>query len=149
MVLTDSPRTPRFPRYSGYPLASTRFRVRAFHPLWKIFPNLSPSSFLAKCGPTTPNAVTSGLGYSAFAHHYLRNRFLLSLPSGTEMFHFPEFALSRVTRLYLAGLPHSEIHDYSLVGSSSWLIAAFYVLLRRLSPRHPLCALCSLTLSIS
>ncbi len=33
-----------------------------------------------------------GLGYSAFARHYLRNHYLFSLPGGTKMFQFPPFA---------------------------------------------------------
>ena len=33
-----------------------------------------------------------GLGYSAFARHYLRNHCLFSLPKGTKMFQFPSFA---------------------------------------------------------
>ena len=33
-----------------------------------------------------------GLGWCAFARHYLRNRSLLSLPVGTKMFQFPTFA---------------------------------------------------------
>jgi hypothetical protein len=38
----------------------------------------------------------SGLACSAFARHYSRNRFLLSFPRGTEMFHFPRFARSHL-----------------------------------------------------
>jgi hypothetical protein len=34
---------------------------------------------------------TPGLASSAFAHHYSRNHELFSLPTGTEMFHFPAF----------------------------------------------------------
>ena len=33
-----------------------------------------------------------GLGCSLFARHYLGNLYLISLPGGTEMFHFPPFA---------------------------------------------------------
>ena len=32
-----------------------------------------------------------GLASSGFAHHYSRNHWLFSLPTGTEMFHFPAF----------------------------------------------------------
>ena len=44
-----------------------------------------------------------------------------------------------------AGFPHSEIHGSKLESSSPWLIAGFRVLHRLLVPRHPPCALCSLT----
>ena len=46
-----------------------------------------------------------------------------------------------------AGFPHSEIHGSKLESSSPWLIAGFRVLHRLLVPRHPPCALCSLTKS--
>ena len=45
----------------------------------------------------------------------------------------------------LAGLPHSEIHESLLTCSSSWLIAAYRVLLRFETPRHPPYALTNLT----
>ena len=44
-----------------------------------------------------------------------------------------------------AGLPHSEIQGSTLTSSSPWLIAGSHVLLRLSMPRHPPCALCSLT----
>ena len=43
--------------------------------------------------PRNPDGITSsGLGSSPFARHYLGNLCLISLPRGTEMFHFPPFA---------------------------------------------------------
>ena len=44
-----------------------------------------------------------------------------------------------------AGFPHSDIHGSTLESSSPWLFAGFRVLHRLLVPRHPPCALCSLT----
>jgi hypothetical protein len=44
----------------------------------------------------------------------------------------------------LGGFPHSDIPGSSLVGSSPRLLAAYYVLLRPLTPRHPPCALSNL-----
>ena len=46
-----------------------------------------------------------------------------------------------------AGFPHSDIHGSTLESSSPWHFAGFHVLLRLLVPRHPPCALCSLTIS--
>ena len=43
------------------------------------------------------------------------------------------------------GLPHSDISGSMLVCSSPKLFAAYHVLLRLLVPRHPSCALSSLT----
>jgi hypothetical protein len=43
--------------------------------------------------PHNPDEISfSGLGSSPFARHYLGNLYLISLPGGTEMFHFPPFA---------------------------------------------------------
>ena len=50
-----------------------------------------------------------------------------------------------VTELSSARFPHSDIHESLTVCVSSWLFAAFYVLLRFLMPRHSPFALISLT----
>ena len=50
-----------------------------------------------------------------------------------------------VTEVCSAGFPHSEICGSLDICSSPWLIAAYHVFLRLLVPRHPPCALCSLT----
>jgi hypothetical protein len=79
-----------------------------------------------------------------------QSRFL-SFPPGTEMVHFPGFAHTRlwihraVRRFYLRGFPHSEIPGSKPACGSPRLIAACHVLHRRLLPRHPPCALSSLT----
>ena len=44
-----------------------------------------------------------------------------------------------------AGFPHSDTHGSKLESSSPWNFAGFRVLHRLLVPRHPPCALCSLT----
>src|SRR5690606_42060042 len=48
-----------------------------------------------------------------------------------------------------AGFPHSDIHGSKLESSSPWHFAGFRVLHRLLVPRHPPCALCSLTCWVS
>src|SRR5215831_6993404 len=79
-----------------------------------------------------------------------QSRFL-SFPPGTEMVHFPGFARARlwihraVRRFYPRGFPHSEIPGSKPACGSPRLIAACHVLLRLLLPRHPPCALSSLT----
>ena len=45
------------------------------------------------------------------------------------------------------GFPHSDIHGSILACSSPWLFAACRVLLRRLAPGHPPCALLRLIFS--
>jgi hypothetical protein len=83
-----------------------------------------------------------------------QSRFL-SLPPGTEMVHFPGFARTRlwihraVRRFYQRGFPHSEIPGSKPACGSPRLIAACHVLLRLLLPRHPPCALSSLTIKLT
>ena len=50
-----------------------------------------------------------------------------------------------LTELSSAGFPHSDIHGSIDICSSPWLFAAYHVFLRLLVPRHPPCALISLT----
>src|SRR5260370_20101144 len=79
-----------------------------------------------------------------------QSRFL-SFPPGTEMVHFPGFARTRlwihraVRGFYPRGFPHSEIPGSKPACGSPRLIAACHVFHRRLLPRHPPCALSSLT----
>ena len=43
-----------------------------------------------------------------------------------------------------SAFPHSDIHGSQFIYNSPWLIAVSHVIHRRLVPRHPLYALCSL-----
>src|ERR1700694_1212418 len=79
----------------------------------------------------------------------------LSFPPGTEMVHFPGFARARlwihraVRGVYPRGFPHSEIPGSMPACGSPRLIAACHVLHRLLLPRHPPCALSSLTIKFT
>jgi hypothetical protein len=83
-----------------------------------------------------------------------QSRFL-SFPPGTEMVHFPGFARARlwihraVRGFYPRGFPHSEIPGSKPACGSPGLIAACHVLHRLLLPRHPPCALSSLTIKLT
>ena len=105
-------------------------------------------------GPTTPHtqrlpAITRiWFGLFRFRSPLLTESRLLSLPVGTEMFHFPTFpplalcVQARVNWTCLQpGFPIRKSLDHSLVIDSPRLIADSYVLLRFLVPRHPPCAL--------
>ena len=75
-------------RTSGSRPAALGRRVRGCHPLWPAFPGRSAVLRRCRCGgPRTPSE--DGLGSSAFARRYSRNRLNLSFPPGTEMFQFP------------------------------------------------------------
>ena len=81
---------------------------------------------------------------------------MLSLPPGTKMVHFPGFA-SRSLLYSGADIPtllgillkDSEIPRSQPVCGSLRLIAAYHVLHRLPSPRHPPCALSSLTIKFT
>jgi hypothetical protein len=83
-----------------------RFRLQDFYPLWRPFPRSSTNAVLFYSlpvrqnwprGPTTPvtqrlPAITRDwFGLFRFRSPLLTESRLLSLPAGTEMFHFPAF----------------------------------------------------------
>src|ERR1700710_2936902 len=71
------------------------------------------------------------------------------------MVHFPPFASSNlciqlvIPRFCLGGFPHSESSGSTPVCGSPKLIAACHVLHRLFLPRHPPCALSSLTIEFT
>src|SRR6266567_7496831 len=147
---------------------SLRFRLRGYHPLCRRFPTSLaipaisyslPDRQLRLDGAPTP--ITQRLpaltrdrfGLFPFRSPLLRESRLLSLPVGTEMFHFPTFpppalcVQAGVMGHYaLSGFPIRKSPDQSLVAGFPGLIAGSYVLLRLLVPRHPPCALSNLAL---
>ena len=102
-------------------MKTTEFRLPDYHRLRSTIPDRSTtlkfSDFTSGQAdqiqmlpqPHTRNARrlshAHGLASSAFAHHYSRNHILFSLPTGTEMFHFPALP---PTTLYIqmAATPH-------------------------------------------
>ena len=60
MVVVDSRRVSRVPRYSGICQKPHRFRLRGYHPLWPVLPDSSASGSvgnfpaLNRADPTTP-----------------------------------------------------------------------------------------------
>src|SRR2546422_10553159 len=174
MVPVASRGVSRAPRYSG-----TRARVRAaftyvaITPYGRLFQvvrlavGLVTLPFCTGARPTTPNPPLRfqisnlrsqrkvGFGLFRFRSPLPAESRLLSLPPGTEMVHFPGFAPSHlwiqwaVRRFCQRGLPHSEIPGSKPACGSPRLIAACHVLLRLLLPRHPPCALSSLTIKFA
>ncbi len=101
--------------------------------------------------PQPRENVSSRFGLFPFRSPLLRESRLLSFPGGTEMFHFPSFASYGYVftiiwlRFAQPGFPIRKSPDQSLFSSSPRLIAAYYVLHRLPSPRHPPSALRILT----
>ena len=112
------------PRLTQEPASSLEhFRLRACHALWIPFPEDSANTQIGNstvAGPTTPEAPKCyGFGLFRFRSPLLSESRFLSFPPGTEMVHFPGFALSRlciqrvVPEVCSGGLPHSEISGYN------------------------------------
>jgi hypothetical protein len=156
MVSADSRRVSRAPRYSG-----TRFESRSFSPTW-LSHSMAPLSrglrlttglvtLLLRALQPPPNPKVRWVWAVPISLATTFGIEFLSLPPGTEMVHFPGFARSRlcihrdVIRFYRIGFPHSEIPGSKPACGSPRLIAACHVLHRLLLPRHPPCALSSLT----
>src|ERR1700730_14421586 len=145
---------------------SLRFRLQGYHPLCRRFPTSSatltisyslPDQQLRLSDPATPNAqrlpamTRARFGLFPFRSPLLRESRLLSLPVGTEMFHFPTFPppalcvqAGAMGHYAHSGFPIRKSPDRSLVADSPGLIAGSYVLLRLLVPRHSPCALINL-----
>ena len=66
------------------------FRIRGFHPLWPDFPVRSPSRLDAVSRSRNPGEQAPRFGLLRFRSPLLTQCRLISFPSGTEMFHFPE-----------------------------------------------------------
>ena len=141
MVLPDSRRVPRAPRYSGTAGTLRQFRLRASHPLWSAFPNASAIvSASLYGGPTTPERLALRFGLFPLRSPLLGESIFLSLPWVLRCFSSPRLAShglfhsSADARVYPGGLPHSEISGSQLVYSSPKLIAVSHVLHRLLTP---------------
>ena len=160
MVLTDSHGISRAPCYLGYSsrqVGHFDYGVRTlsdppFNAV-RLYPLVTPAARQnSPKSPTTPNvqrlpAITHArFSLIRFRSPLLTESRLLSLPVGTEMFHFPTFPLpalyiqAGVTRSHKyaqRGFPIRTSSDQGSLISSPRLIADCYVLLRLQMPRHP------------
>ena len=109
-------------------------------------PRTIPLAFVVTYAVHTPGRTRPGLGSSAFARRYSRNRcfflFLRLLRCFSSPGSLPYAMYSHMgDRIAPAGFPHSDIHGSQPMCGSPWLFAACRVLLRLPVPRHPPCAL--------
>ena len=98
----------------------------------------------------TPGCTHPGLGSSAFARRYLRNRSYFLFLRLLRCFSSPgslPYAMDLRTGTWIApcGFPHSDISGSLLICSSPELFAAYHVFRRLSVPRHPPCALSCFT----
>ena len=161
MVVVDSRRVPRVPRYSGAHHEPHHFCLRGYHPLWPVLPDDSTSGSvgnlpaLNRAGPTTPMdpkthrfglfrvrspLLTKSLNCFLFLQ-VLRWFTSLSLLSRAYVFS------SRILHFQRSGFPHSDISGSTPVCGFPKLFAAYHVLHRLPSPRHPPYALSSLIIT--
>jgi hypothetical protein len=132
MVVVDSRRVSRVPRYSGACHEPHRFRLRDYHPLWPVLPDCSASGSvgnspaLNRAGPTTPiDPKTDRFGLfrvrsplltkSLNCFLFLRVLRWFTSPSSPSR---PYEFRSRILHVQCSGLPHSEIPGSTLVCSS-------------------------------
>jgi hypothetical protein len=137
------------------------FHVRGYHPLWPVLPDDSVSGSvgnspaLNRAGPTTPmNPKTHRFGLFRVRSPLLAKslncflflqvlRWFTSLSSLSGAYEFS----SGILHFQRSGFPHSDIFGSTPVCGSPKLFAAYHVLLRLPSPRHPPCALSSLIIT--
>ena len=95
MVPANSCRIPRVPHYSGAKLEVENFHIRDYHALWYVFPNIS-ANFLLPLYLVPRPRLSKPNRFRLFRVRspLLAESLLFSFPSGTEMVHFPELALS-------------------------------------------------------
>ena len=139
MVVPDSHWVTRAPWYSG-PLSnkSGSFRRQGYHLLWPDFPDRSAKILIFDL-PTAPyrrptkayntNATThTGLtsrwfGLFPFRSPLLGESRLISIPAGTEMFHFPAWASrvlwiqTRIGGIHRLGFPIRTSSDHGLLAA--------------------------------
>jgi hypothetical protein len=157
MVPPDSHRISRVLWYSGALRESVSFHLPGCHRLWPAIPCRSINSYLGNShieSPTTPSRPKpSRFGLVPVRSPLLRESLLIFFHQVLRCFSslgWPRTTMysSYAGRYSLRGLSHSEISGSKPVSGSPKLFAAVHVLHRLSSPRHPPCALCSLTLSL-
>ena len=132
-------------------LALRQFRLRGSYPLWLDFPvnstinsecvsqSSTPTVLLPSVWPLPRSlAATCGIDVSFSSSGYL----------DVSVHRVPFLKLCiglRILEVCSSRFPHSEISGSKDICSSPKLIAAYHVFHRLLVPRHPPCALFSLT----
>ena len=94
MVHPASHRVSRALWYSGTGLSHFNFHLREYHPLCWSIPEPSINLHGLCRPPTTPEEQALWFGLVPVRSPLLGESQLISIPLGTEMFHFPRFALT-------------------------------------------------------
>ena len=132
---------------------SLDFHVRGFHPLWPAFPkpfHYSQES-LVQSEPQCARTLVWALPISLAATLEIDVSFFSSGYLDVSVHRVPLHTLwigVWMIRVLRTGFPHSDICGSKIICISPQLFAAYHVFLRLLVPRHPPCALISLTISL-
>ena len=143
MVVPDSHRVSRAPWYSGTPSSKLgSCRLQGCHLLWPVFPDRSTKILICNL-PTAPyhrqtepydTTATTHTGLTSlwfrlfpFRSPLLGESRLISIPAGTEMFHFPAWASrvlwiqTRIGGIHRLGFPIRRSADHGLLAASRGL----------------------------
>ena len=152
MVSARSHRVSRVPWYSGSCRVSSGFGYGALTLSGRLFQSRSPAvtESLMQSEPRDARitvwalprslAATYGIEFSFFSSGYLD----VSVP---RVPHVQLCIHCTLTEVSSAGFPHSDISGSLDMCSSPKLFAAYHVFHRLLVPRHPPCALTTLTVA--
>ena len=127
----------------------SHLRPPGCHRLWPAFPEPFDFVLPSSCLALQPPAASSQVWASPFS--LATTQGIVSFPPGTEMFQFPGFPSTgyvftcRCAGMPPRGFPHSDISGSTGAHPLPELLAVYRVLRRRLAPRHPPCALSSLS----
>ena len=150
MVPARSHKVSRVSWYSGSRLVISAFRYGAFTLSGWLSQNHSPSSYesIIRSEPRNARIPVCPLSISLAATLEIDVSFSSSGYLDVSVHRVPLLTLwigVRMTEVCSAGFPHSDISGSMDICSSPKLFAAYHVFHRLLVPRHPPCALSSLT----
>ena len=151
MVPAHSIKVSRVSMYSGYRHVIFPFAYGAFTLSGRLSQNLSAriNESIMRSEPHGARTMVWPLSISLAATLKIDFSFSSSGYLDVSVHRVPSAWLCiyhAVTGVLPAGSPHSEINGSLDICSSPSLIAAYHVFLRLLVPRHPPCALISLTI---
>ena len=150
VVPASSHKVPRVSWYSGYRLADSLFAYGAFTLSGWLSQNHSAKLVrsIPRSEPQGARTLVWALSISLAATLEIDVSFSSSGYLDVSVHRVPPAYLwiqYAVTEVLSAGFPHSDISGSMDICSSPKLFAAYHVFLRLLVPRHPPCALSSLT----
>ena len=150
MVPACSVKVPRVSTYSGYRHVFRLFAYGAFTLFGWLSQNHSAKTLesIMRSEPQSARTLVWALSISLAATFEITVVFSSSGYLDVSVHRVPSITLCiyvMVTEGYSAGFPHSDISGSKDICSSPKLFAAYHVFHRLLVPRHPPCALISLT----